>query len=105
MMEGYLIFILILGMSFVTYIPRLLPALFLDQLQLPTWLQHWMKSIPYAALGALIFPGILQIQEGDVSPGIVGGIVAVILSLLKVNLIYVLLGSILAVMGWEYIRG
>ncbi|HBI05002.1 MAG TPA: branched-chain amino acid transporter [Paenibacillaceae bacterium] len=104
-MEQYLLFAVILGMALVTYIPRLLPALFLDQLQMPSWLQNWMKSIPYAALGALIFPGILQVQEGDLSPGIVGGIVAVILSFLKVNLIYVLLGSIFAVIGWEYIRG
>jgi branched-subunit amino acid transport protein len=104
-MEEYLLFLVILGMSLVTYIPRLLPALFLDQLQMPAWVHNWMKSIPYAALGALIFPGILQIQEGDMSPGIVGGIVAVILSLFKVNLIYVLLGSILGVIGWAYIRG
>jgi branched-subunit amino acid transport protein len=102
-MESYMIFIVILGMALVTYIPRLLPALFLDQLKLPDWAKNWMKSIPYAALGALIFPGILQIREGDIAPGIVGGMVAVVLSLFKVNLIYVLLGSIFAVIGWEYI--
>lgn len=101
-MDSYIIFAMILGMALVTYIPRLLPALFLDRLELPEWAKNWMKSIPYAALGALIFPGILQIREGDPAPGIVGGMVAVILSLLKVNLIYVLLGSILAVISWEY---
>lgn len=102
-MEEYYLFVIILGMSIVTYVPRFVPTLFVDHVKMPQWVHHWLRSIPYAAMGALIFPGILQIQKGNMAPGVVGGLVAVLLSLLKVNLIMVLLGSITAVIGWEYL--
>lgn len=102
-MEKYYLYVMILGMSIVTYLPRFVPTLFVDHVKMPQWVHHWLRSIPYAAMGALIFPGILQIQKGNMAPGIVGGIMAIILSLLKVNLIVVLLGSIAAVIGWEYL--
>lgn len=102
-MDDSIIFLVILGMAIVTYIPRLLPGLFMDHVKMPDWVQHWLRSIPYAAMGALIFPGILHIQKGNMAPGIVGGIVAVVLSLCKANLIVVLLGSILSVIGWEFL--
>lgn len=103
-MEGYYLFVIIVGMALVTYVPRFVPTLFVDHVKMPQWVHHWLRSIPYAAMGALIFPGILQIQKGNMAPGIVGGLVAVILSLFKVNLIIVLLGSIAAVIGWEYFK-
>ncbi len=54
-----MIWALLAGMFAVTYLPRLLPFLFSRQLELPHWIQKWLKYFPYAALGALIFPGIL----------------------------------------------
>lgn len=87
---------IILGMMVVTYIPRLLPMLFMDRFHFPAWFQNWLKSIPYAALGALIFPGILQVQEGQPIPGIVGGIVAAVLALFNVHIVLVMAGAILA---------
>lgn len=92
------IFLIILGMTLVTYIPRLLPVFIMDKLNLPGWGNKWLKSIPYAALGALIFPGVLTIEEGLPMLGLMGGIVAAILAYLKIHTIYVILGSIAAVM-------
>ena len=89
--------LMILGMAFVTYLPRLLPALFLGRFEFPAWFERWLKSIPYAALGALIFPGILFVREDQPLLGLIGGAAAVILSLLKLHITLVMLGSILAV--------
>ena len=50
------IFLLILGMAAVTYIPRLLPFLVLSNQQIPERLNAFLKCIPAAAIGALIIP-------------------------------------------------
>lgn len=88
------VLILIIGMAVVTYIPRLLPALFLDRFKFPAWFQKWLKSIPYAALGALIFPGILLVEKDQPLLGLVGGLVAFILALLNLHITLVMAGAI-----------
>lgn len=90
--------LIILAMALVTFVPRLLPVFIMDKLALPSWGNKWLKSIPYAALGALIFPGVLNIEEGLPILGLVGGLVAAILAYLKLHTIYVILGSIAIVM-------
>lgn len=88
-----MLLLIILGMAVVTYLPRMLPVLIIDRFTPPAWLNRWLKSIPYAALGALIFPGILTV---DTLPwvGIIGGIVAVFLAFLRLHIILVIFGSI-----------
>ncbi|AMV73540.1 hypothetical protein JCM30471_19570 [Desulfuromonas carbonis] len=54
---GYLL--LLLGMGAVTYLPRLLPLLFLSQRTLPRWLVEWLELIPVAILAALLAPALL----------------------------------------------
>lgn len=92
------LFLIILGMTVVTFIPRLLPVFIIDKLKLPAWANNWLKAIPYAALGALIFPGILTVEANKPIIGLVGGLVALILALTKLQIIYVVLGSIFSVM-------
>lgn len=48
---------LILGMAAVTYGPRLAPFLFFRNLRVPGRVDAFLKSIPVAAIGALIIPG------------------------------------------------
>lgn len=55
--------LLVLGMGIVTYIPRLIPVIFLSQRELPQWLVRWLDFIPAAILSALIFPAILTSGE------------------------------------------
>ena len=55
--------LLVLGMGIVTYIPRLIPVIFLSQRELPQWLLEWLDYIPAAILSALIFPTILTSGE------------------------------------------
>lgn len=57
------ILITLFGMAFVTYIPRLIPAWFLRDKQLPPFLVAWLRYIPVAVLAALLLPSLLI--EGD----------------------------------------
>jgi branched-subunit amino acid transport protein len=87
------IFYIIVGMMIVTYIPRCLPVFVIEWLVIPKWLNKWLKSIPYAVLGALIFPGILTIDKSQPLIGIIGGVSAIIISYLNLRIIYVVFGS------------
>ncbi|HLQ82929.1 MAG TPA: AzlD domain-containing protein [Pseudogracilibacillus sp.] len=93
-----MIFIIIIGMSLVTMLPRIIPAFLVERIIFKDWINKWLSAIPYAALGAMIFPGILYVKENDPSVGIIGGIVAIILSLLGLNVMFVVVGAILTVL-------
>lgn len=62
-MEESTILITLFGMAAVTYIPRLLPAWFLRDKQLPPFLVAWLRYVPVAVLAALLLPSLLV--EGD----------------------------------------
>lgn len=51
--------LVIAGMMFVTWVPRFVPLMLSRDVPMPRWLRRWLSGFPYAALGALIFPGIL----------------------------------------------
>lgn len=95
-MTGHLLLIII-GMSAVTLIPRWLPVWIMDRITWPDWAREWLDNIPYAALGALIFPGILSVSKGEPWIGLTGGIVAAILAFFRLHIMYVVFGAILAV--------
>ena len=83
----------IIGMALVTAIPRLIPAFIMDKVNFPNWINRWLNVIPYAALGALIFPGILTVIPERPWIGFVGGLVAIGLAVFRVNIIVVVLGA------------
>lgn len=89
-------FITVLLMAVVTYLPRLIPMTLLRGRKLSSRLQNFLKCVPFAVLGALIFPEILY-STTSVSSAAVGLAVALALSLLRLNVVLVVLGSILAV--------
>ncbi|MFC3041287.1 AzlD domain-containing protein [Virgibacillus xinjiangensis] len=92
-----MIFLIIIGMSLVTMIPRVIPAFIVDKLQFREWVNRWLNSIPYAALGALIFPGIMTVIPDRPYIGLAGGVAAVIMAYIGWNIVLVVIGSILAV--------
>ena len=97
---------IVLGMAVVTYLPRLLPALFMNRITFAPWFERWLQSIPYAALGALIFPGILLVDEAHPEVGLAGGFVALLLASLRLHIIFVMTGAILSVLliqNWRWI--
>jgi branched-subunit amino acid transport protein len=87
------IVLMIIGMGLVTYIPRMLPFVLFKGKELPPFIQGVLKNVPYATLGALIFPGILLFQK-DIWYGILGAAAAFITAFLGANVIIVVLGSI-----------
>jgi branched-subunit amino acid transport protein len=95
------IIIMIIGMAVVTYIPRMLPFVMFRGKQLPPFLQGVLNNVPYATLGALIFPAILFIQE-DIWYGLVGAAAAFIVAFMGANVILVVIGSISVLTLYSY---
>ncbi len=73
--------LLITALFAATIITRILPAFIMGKFSLPEWIVTYLNYIPYAALGVLIFPGILTAVEHPVH-GVLGGLFAVVLIML-----------------------
>ncbi|WP_274363618.1 AzlD domain-containing protein [Paenibacillus thermotolerans] len=95
-MNDTALIIMIITMAIVTYVPRMLPLVVLHRLRLPPFLRRQLRFIPYAALGALIFPGVLYSTDRPAT-AVIGACTALALALLKANLLLVVVGSIAAV--------
>jgi len=81
-------------MTLVTYIPRAFPLTFLEGKELPPIVSGVLSNIPFAVLGALIFPAILYVQQGNLLFGLIGTVVAFSLAYLFSNVMVVVLGTI-----------
>lgn len=96
------LWLVVVGMAVVTYIPRMLPLVFLDAKKLPPFFITFFQFIPCAAISALIFPGFLT-STSSVESAVSGGLVSVILALFKLNVIIVVFGGILGVFVWDVV--
>ena len=65
-MDQKTIFLTILGMTLVTYLPRLAPVWFLSSRTLPPLVRRWLRLVPVAVLSALLFPALL-VQGGQIN--------------------------------------
>ena len=91
-----MIFILLIFCLFlVTYIPRMLPAILMDKIQLSKKAPLFLQLVPYTAMTALIFPSVLTV-DSNIMIGVVGGIVAIVASLKKCPVVVTVLLSVLA---------
>ena len=95
-MSGTKIFLLLLGMAIVTYIPRAIPAIFVGRLKFPPKVEKFLKLIPYTAMAALIFPGVFTADAERPIIGIVGGAVAGLLAWKKCPVMVCVLAAIAA---------
>lgn len=86
---------LIIGLSIATYLPRMLPALFMDKIRISKKMRMFLQLIPYTAMAALIFPGILNVDE-HMFVGLFAGFVAIVASLKNMPIIGVVLLSALS---------
>lgn len=86
---------MVLGMAVATYLPRMIPLTILDGKELPPIVSGVLRNIPYAVLGALIFPAILHIQE-DILFGIIGAVVAFAIAFIGLDVMFVVIGTIAA---------
>lgn len=77
---------MILGCAVVTFIPRLIPAVFVGKINFSTKTEKFLDLIPYTALSALIIPGVLTVDSQLWYIGLIGAIVAAGLAWKKVPL-------------------
>lgn len=68
-MDQQTIFLTILGMAVVTYIPRLVPVMFLSSRSLPPLINSWLRYVPISVLAAMVMPGLV-LQEKRISMGL-----------------------------------
>lgn len=68
--------IMIIGCAIVTFIPRLIPALFVQKLEFSPKFEKFLNLIPYTALAALICPGVLTVDNQIWYIGLIGAVVA-----------------------------
>ena len=69
---------MVLGMAAATMIPRMLPALFAGRWAPPRKVRQFLDAVPYAALGALILPGVITSDIAHWQAGLAAGLVALI---------------------------
>lgn len=67
-MDQTLIFWTIVGMAIVTYLPRLLPTLFLSGRTLRPVIASWLRLVPPAVLAAMLVPSLL-VRDNSVELG------------------------------------
>ena len=68
-MDQKTVFLIIVGMALVTYIPRLLPVWLLSSRSLPPLVTTWLRYVPVAVLAALVLPELV-IQENRIDFGL-----------------------------------
>ena len=85
---------LILGMAVVTYLPRLIPFLFLSNQNIHMRLDAFLKCIPAAAIGALIIPGVFTATPDMPLAALSGMIFTLIAGLWRGGIIIPVLGSV-----------
>lgn len=78
--------IIILGCALVTFIPRLIPAIFVGRINFNKKQEKFLALIPYTALSALIVPGVLTVDNQLWYIGLIGAIVAAGMAWKKVPL-------------------
>ena len=60
--------LLVIGCALVTWIPRIVPFIFVKKVQLPDIVLRWLTYIPVCILSALVFESLFHEGEGFVVP-------------------------------------
>lgn len=96
------VFLIILGCTLVTLLPRVVPLVLLSRIQLPTSLINWLKHIPIAVMSALLAQELF-LQNGQFSlthntPDIIAAIPTFLVALYTRSLLGTVLVGILSMM-------
>ena len=103
-MSDTAIVLLFLSMALVTYIPRMLPFMLVDRLRFSPRMERFLRLIPYTAMAALIFPGILSVDAARPWVGLLGGAAAALLALRKRSAILCVLAAIAVVFVLQFVQ-
>lgn len=93
-MKGHLL--LIIGMTMVTYLPRLIPLVVLKDRKINPKVEQFLIYIPFTSLSILIIRGIIGTESEILLPTLVGIGVAGIVSWMKSNLVLSVISGIVA---------
>ncbi|MBQ9275158.1 MAG: AzlD domain-containing protein [Succinivibrio sp.] len=85
-MDEYRYVLIVAVMALATYPLRLIPALLVSHLKFSTYLRRVFRLIPYTALTALVFPGIIFSLEEHVYIAAAGALCAALCALIKLPL-------------------
>lgn len=96
---------MLLGMAVVTYLPRAIPLTFLEGRELHPAVSGVLRNIPFAVLGALIFPAILYAQPDDLLFGILGFASAALIAWLGGGVMGTVLGTIAILAVYSLLAG
>ncbi len=88
------IYLLILGMAAVTFLPRVLPAVLVSRLRFGPKTTRFLKLIPYTAIAALIFPGVLNADPNHWIIGAAGILTAFVLAWRKLSVGTIVAGAV-----------
>lgn len=97
--------LIILGMWAVSYLPRLVPALFISKLKLSAYFKRFLDLIPYTAMTALVFPGIFYSVPGNMEVTYFGAAAAVLSAILRLPLAVTVVIAVGVVLGIMYFQG
>ncbi len=86
--------VIVFGMAFVTYVPRLLPFLLLKNKKLPQRLDAFLTCIPAAAIGALIIPGVFSATPEQPLAALAGILFTLVAGWWKGGIVLPVLGSV-----------
>jgi branched-subunit amino acid transport protein len=64
-MDQKIVFLTIVGMLAVTYVPRMVPLVALASRTLPEPVVRWLSYVPAAVLSSMLFPALL-LKDGNV---------------------------------------
>lgn len=93
-MDSSNLWLLILGMAAVTYIPRAIPAVLIDKMHFGRRTEKFLRLIPYTAMTAMIFPGVWSTDPSNPVIGIAGGLTAALLAWRKCPVMVCVLAAI-----------
>jgi len=96
-MNNLSVVLLFLSMALVTYVPRMLPFVLIDKMRFSPRTERFLRLIPYTAMAALIFPGVLSVDAARPWIGLLGGAAAALLGLRKKSAIVCVLAAVAVV--------
>lgn len=88
--------LLIFLMMCTTFISRLIPAMFIDKMNITPNVEKFLKLVPYTAMTTLVIPGIFSVDE-NVFVGMMAGFVSILAAYKKVPTMIVVVLSIAVV--------
>ncbi|GFN22032.1 AzlD domain-containing protein [Thermanaeromonas sp. C210] len=100
------IWLVIIGMALVTYLPRMLPLVLLSRVRLPDIFLRWLGYIPAAVLAALLAPALF-LPEGKLAlagnPYLLAAIPTSLVALKTHSIALTILSGMLAMIVFQHV--